>query len=254
MFRSRRCLFDIRSLYGTRPRRPENEAGWAKATSNIYIYIASALAGEVSVCANRRMRAPPNTTFYDNDYALRRTIAGLAMDTLGENVGREFWTIGPGGVGQSLLTTMINIAISPMRGYFGCAAMRRDDELRKTLRHTDGYFVLTTTDEPVGSEENFSNSRHFPYRGIFPGDPILCRPPRAKTNKTLSTRGAVRFQTNRSQGFHNVRVGRWDIVYRRSIAIRMRAAPIPVEEYADLPVEIKETAGVFLRTAILRSS
>ena len=130
-----------------------------KATNNIYTYIASALTGEVYVCANRRLNASINTTFYDNEYALRCAIYGLETTILGESVGRAFRTIGSGGVGQSLPTTLIHNAIIPMRGYVDCAALRRDGELRKTIRRKDVYFVLTSTDETGGCEENFRNTR-----------------------------------------------------------------------------------------------
>ena len=87
-----------------------------KSTNDIYTYIASSLLGESSTCVNRRLHEFISKTFYDNEYAMRFTFAGLAMAILGENVGRAFWTIGSDGVGKSLLTTLIHNAMNPMRG------------------------------------------------------------------------------------------------------------------------------------------
>ena len=127
--------------------------------NNIYTYIASALLGDASTCVNRRLNESISKTLYDNEYAMRCTFAGLAMAILGESVGRPFWTIGSGGVGQSLLTTLIHKAINPMRGYVDCAALRQDGELRKMISRITGYCVLTATDETGGCEGNFRNIR-----------------------------------------------------------------------------------------------
>ena len=65
------------------------------------------------------------------------------MALVGRNVGRAFWTIGGGGVGKSLFTSLIRNAMSPMRGFFDFTALYLDDELRKTLEHLIGFKVLT---------------------------------------------------------------------------------------------------------------
>ena len=43
----------------------------AKAKNDIYTYISRPLTDEVSVCANLRLNACFNTTFYDDEYAMR---------------------------------------------------------------------------------------------------------------------------------------------------------------------------------------
>ena len=139
-----------------------------KSTNIIYTYIASPLLVEASTCADHRLNEFINKTFYDKEYALICTFAGLAMAILGENVGRAFWTIDPGGVGQSLLTTPIQNAINPTRGYVDCDALRRDDELRKMIIRRRQYCVLTATDEEGGREANFRNIRRCLYKKIPP--------------------------------------------------------------------------------------
>ena len=63
--------------------------------------------------------------------------------------------------------------------------------------------------------------------------------PYEETNKMLSTRWAMRYKKNQAPSFHNVHEGRWYSVYRRALAIKMKATSNPVEEYVALPVEIK---------------
>ena len=87
---------------------------------------------------HRRLVGLPNTTFYDKEYAFRCTSAGLSIALLDGNVDRACWTIGSGGVGQSLFATLIHNAINPMRVFPECTSMYLDDELRKTLEHIVG--------------------------------------------------------------------------------------------------------------------
>ena len=146
-----------------------------RATNNIYTYIARTLTDEIEIDSHRRLVGFLNTTFYDNEYAFRCTIAGISMALLGENVDRAFWTIGSGGVGQSLLTTLIRNAISPMRGFFDCTSLYLDGELRKTMGHIVGYFVLTAQEGTEGvartSEISGRTSiRKFALRAQYPVD------------------------------------------------------------------------------------
>ena len=173
---------------------------------------------------------------------MRWTAAGLAMSVLGENLGRGFRTIGPGGVGQSLLTTLINDAISPTHGYVDCDASRW--RTQQTLHHIAGYCVLTGTDEAGGCAENFRNIGHCRYREIGAGAPMLCRPVYAKTNNMLSTRRAMSLQKNQAPSFQNAHEGIWDIAYQRSLMIKMKSAILPAGEYAAIHGEIKDTTGL----------
>ena len=53
--------------------------------------------------AHAKLSAFLGRTFYSNSEALSCTIAGLAMAMIGGNLGRAFWTIGPGGAGECFL-------------------------------------------------------------------------------------------------------------------------------------------------------
>ena len=69
--------------------------------------------------------------FYDIPYAMDCANVGRAISIVGENVYREFWTIGGGGVRRPLFTALVRNALCPPRGYFVCAALYLDHELGK---------------------------------------------------------------------------------------------------------------------------
>ena len=94
------------------------------------------------------------------------TIAGIALALMGQNVDRAFWSIGKGGVGQSLLSTLIHNAISPMRGFFDCTSLYMDDELRKTLGNSVGFCVNTAQEATEGGAGNLRNLRQDLYKKL----------------------------------------------------------------------------------------
>ena len=88
------------------------------------------------------------------------------MALLGENVDRAFWTLGPGGVGQSLFTTLIHNDISPnariLRLYIAVPRWRT----QKTLEHIVGFRVLTAQEGTEGGSANIRNIRQDLYKKI----------------------------------------------------------------------------------------
>ena len=108
---------------------------------NIYTYIERPLSDPVIEDALSRVGRFLNTTFCDNAWALECSIAGAALALMGQNVDMAFWSIGKGGVGKSLFSTLIRNAMSPMRGFFDCASLYMGDELRKTLGNSVGFCV-----------------------------------------------------------------------------------------------------------------
>ena len=66
------------------------------------------------------------------------------------NVGRAFLTIGNGGVGQSLVTNLIDSAMSPRHGYLDTSALFTDEELREKLPLLTQYLVWTAQEAAEG--------------------------------------------------------------------------------------------------------
>ena len=89
----------------------------------IYTYISSSLTGHVAESDVSRLRRFLNIAFYDKSYALQCTVDAMSMALIGENVDLPFWSIGSGGVGKALFTSLIHNSISPMRGFSDCAAL-----------------------------------------------------------------------------------------------------------------------------------
>ena len=117
------------------------------------------------------------STFCDNAWPLQCTIAGLSIALLVGNVDREFWSIGGGGVGLPLSTTLINNAIHPTHAFFDCDALYMDDELRKFLEQLVGRRVWTSQEATEGGTGNLKNLRQDLYKKICSPDPISCLTP-----------------------------------------------------------------------------
>ena len=76
--------------------------------NNIYTHIERNLTDPIYEGAEIRLAEFLETTFCNNGWALKCTIAGIASALMGKNVDRAFWPIGEGGVGQSLFMFLIN--------------------------------------------------------------------------------------------------------------------------------------------------
>ena len=99
----------------------------------IYVYIYHALKDTArSSCRGSAIRflAP---TFWNNSEALRCANAGISLAIMSYNLGRSFWTIGTGGVGQSTFTNLIDASITPRHGDRRHIAPHFDEELRMHL-------------------------------------------------------------------------------------------------------------------------
>ena len=159
---------------------------------NIYTYIERPLSGPAIEDALVRVGRFLNTAFCDNAWALECSIAGLALALMGQNVDRAFWSIGKGGVGQSLFSTPIHNAMSPTRGFFDCASLYMGDELRKTLENRVGFCVNTAQEGDEGGTTNIRHLRQDLYKKLWSADPISFRPPYARaTEKVKHARHAA---------------------------------------------------------------
>ena len=138
------------------------------AANNIYTYVSirMLMRDHQLEAAQERLMKFLSSTFYKNSEALSCTIAGLSIAIIGENVDRAFWTIGSGGAGKSLFTSLIHNAMAPTRGFFDCASLYLDDELRKTLEHLIPFKILTAQEGTEGGSAIIRNLRQYLYRKI----------------------------------------------------------------------------------------
>ena len=108
------CLIDACFLYSEEAPRAIG-SGLLKQvkkdhSNNIYMHIERRITDPLAETALARMKLFLDQTFYRNKRALGCTMAALSLCFMGRNVGRAFWSIGTGGVGQSLFTSLINSA------------------------------------------------------------------------------------------------------------------------------------------------
>ena len=136
-----------------------------KAPRTIYTYVSIRLCLEDLHlgAAHARLSAFLGSAFYSNSEALSCTISGLAIAMIGENADRAFWTIGSGGAGKSLFTSLIHNAMAPTRGFLDCTALYLEDELRKTIDRLIPFKILAAQEGTEGGSAIIRNLRHDLY-------------------------------------------------------------------------------------------
>ena len=98
--------------------------------NNVYIHIPHPLLDPVLETSGKRVRKFLAETFWDNGPALECHFAALLLALRGKNVDRAFWGLGPGGVGQSLLTAHLEAMLGPNFGILDMNIYYSDDEMR----------------------------------------------------------------------------------------------------------------------------
>ena len=97
---------------------------------NIYMYLPQTLHDTVSAHQVSRLRRFLQTTFHANAAALACHFAAFALVLRGHNIDRAFWTLGQGGVGQSLLSHLIATLFGDNHCFLDMNMYYTDDELR----------------------------------------------------------------------------------------------------------------------------
>ena len=90
-------------------------------------------------------------TFHNNQAALACTFAALSLALSGENIDRVFWSIGPGGVGQSLYSYLIHVVCAGAHSFFDTNIFYSDEELRKQVESLVNKVVMTGQEAVGGS-------------------------------------------------------------------------------------------------------
>ena len=119
------------------------------------------------------------STFFENEAALECHFAALALVLRGRNIDRAFWTLGAGGVGQSLLSHLIATVFGRSHAFVDMNLYFTDDELRKQGELLAGKAVVTGQEMPSGGKE----MRDDLYKKHVSADPVSCRLPYAVVTK-----------------------------------------------------------------------
>ena len=81
--------------------------------NNIYLRIRNNLLDPYEEAAMNRLKLYIQQTFWGNESAWECMLSAMSLAMRGYNVDRCFWTVGPGGVGQSLLPHHLNAVFRP---------------------------------------------------------------------------------------------------------------------------------------------
>ena len=91
---------------------------------------------------------------------------------------------------------MINNASYPKHGFFDCAAMYQDDEMRQYVDLLAPFCVWTAQEGTDGGSEKIKNIRRDLYKKFCPCDPMAARLPYAIATKQVPLCGFLRFGLN----------------------------------------------------------
>ena len=101
-------------------------------------------------------------------------LAALTLALRGENVDRCFWTIGPGGVGQSLLSHFFDTLLGSRHSFLDTNVYYSDEVLREQAQTLVSKIVVTAQEAVQGSTHH---TREDLYKKHMTADAIASRFP-----------------------------------------------------------------------------
>ena len=135
--------------------------------NDIYLAVPHAASDPVLESHKRRVIDFLRTTFFDNAIALECQLAAMCLTLRGMNNVRAFMTLGPGGVGQSLNTTLVANVFGDMHDFVDMNVFYTEDELRKQADTFTGKVVMTDQETPNTDKPR----REDLYKKVMSGDP-----------------------------------------------------------------------------------
>ena len=108
-------------------------------SANVYMYLPQNVHDAVAHAHVERLQRFLTTTFHNNAAALKCHFAAFSLVLRGYNIDRAFWTLGAGGVGQSLLSHLVATVFGDHHAFLDMNMYYTDDELRPTdpiFRHS----------------------------------------------------------------------------------------------------------------------
>ena len=218
-------------------------------SQNIYMFIPrnmhdAVLAGDVS-----RLSSFLKTTFFDNGAALQCHFAAFALALRGYNVDRAFWTLGGGGVGQSLLSHLVANVFGDNHAFIDMNIYFTDDEMRKQGDLLAGRAVVTGQEMPNETKE----MREDIYKKHISADAVSCRLPYAVLTKQVQLTGLKRFEMNQTPRFRAATEANFNSVERRSLVVELRGQFVTEGEIqAAFPQGGNEAEGIFVKDPTLK--
>jgi len=110
---------------------------------NLYTYLPHPLLDPYEKSVGDRLDRFYAQSFFQNHVALEVQYAMILLAIAGENIDRAWWSVGKGGVGQSLNSHHIAALFGALHGFLDMNIYFSDDELRKQGDFIAGKKVVT---------------------------------------------------------------------------------------------------------------
>ena len=190
------------------------------------------------------------TTFWQNSDALACIFAATTLALHGENVDRAFWSRGPGGVGQSLMSHLLATALGNLHRWVDMQVYFSDDEMRKQSELLVGGLVVTGQESP----EVERRMREDVFKKHISADPVSCRLPYAVVTRMVSLTGWNRYEMNELMRFTGTTEESFDSIFRRSLIIMHKARFLSADEFQrTFPDGGASEQGYFVKDNTLKS-
>ena len=205
--------------------------------ANIHIFVPHSIQDPVQEEAVSRVRLFLCTSFWRNAPGLRCCLAAMSLALRGLNVTRCFWSVGPGGVGQSLFTHFLDSMFANLHGYLDMNIYYGDDEFRKQAELLIHKIVVTGQETPHSSTKSMRDDL---YKKHMSGDPVPSRLLYSIVTKMVELIGWKRLEMNKLLAFHGVTEGTFASMLRRTLILRMKA------RFTANPLYVKPEQGLFI--------
>ena len=160
--------------------------------NNIYVSVKMPLTCSLVPEILTRLNSFLTTTYWHNEGALECIFAASALALHGHNVDRTFWSSGPGGVGQSLMSHLIDSTFGDLHRWVDMSVYISDDEMRKQCELLLGSLVVTGQESP----ETDRPMREDIFKRHISENPVACRLPYAVVTKMVTLPGWKRYEMN----------------------------------------------------------
>ena len=189
-------------------------------SNNCYMYLNHELLKDIPDRVATRMENFYSQTFWDNDAAYKVQLAMLLLALSGCNVDRAWWSIGPGGVGQSLNSHHIAEIFQEYHAFLDMNMFYDDTEMRKQGDSLVGKRVYCGQENVAGAKKAMRGDL---YKKMQSADPVAVRLPYAILTKLVELTGLTRYEMNNLMTFAGVTEGSFDSIMRRSCVAPFKA-------------------------------
>ena len=222
---------------------------WNSPSNNMYVRIPFPLPDAVDADGFQILTTFLSQTFWCNQHVLRCNQAALALAKRGLNIDRCFIGLSPGGVGQSLYTSLLSAALGDAHSYFDPSIFYLDEELRKQVENFVGCYAITGQECP----ETNKRLREDLFKKLCSGDRLLGRKPYGLTTRMFELKGWKRMEVNHMLSFQGVTEDNFESILRRSLVWTPHARFMD-KTYLENHYPDSHLDGIFPKTCIARAT